>query len=401
MRSSLFSTLTICLLLNATIACNPHSKNETRNEIPDSPRPLYLGALDEKLSEIYSKEYESNFDPCDFKNRDRIFEVARALEEKRNEIESFVKSLPTSPNQELKNFGRFKLIDDTNNLAGENKWSTYNYAWTDVFSYYDQIKNSPIDKNWVSLNKFARGFVPNDEGRIINLRFGGLSRSAGPKFEAILIKVQNCINDESCIDPKLDDTQKTFLNTNLAFNYYNEILSSPTASQTDKRNILQRFFKRVKMENNYFEFHLNPIAKIEGNTLVIPMDLSILGETSTGFIEILEKAWNIDNDKNIKIKTQTRPTASYLLKLDDVIGGRAFVQYNDGGSMQLFNFSRLKTATHEFGHVIGLTDEYFTSWDTTKCSYVDEYNSGNLMSDSFTGKVLPEHWQLIKKTYWK
>lgn len=69
--------------------------------------------------------------------------------------------------------------------------------------------------------------------------------------------------------------------------------------------------------------------------------------------------------------------------------------------MQLFNFSRLKTAIHEFGHVIGLTDEYYTSWDTTKCSYVDEYNGGNLMSDSFTGKVLPEHWQLIKKTYWK
>jgi hypothetical protein len=131
------------------------------------------------------------------------------------------------------------------------------------------------------------------------------------------------------------------------------------------------------------------------------MDLSILGGAASRFIEIIEKAWNVDGEKTVRIEAKTRPAPSYLLNVSDILGGRAFVGHAEGGSMQLFNYSRLKTAAHEFGHVMGLKDEYYTTWNSSNCSYSDEGNAGNLMSDSFTGKVLPAHWQEIKKNYWK
>ncbi len=51
--------------------------------------------------------------------------------------------------------------------------------------------------------------------------------------------------------------------------------------------------------------------------------------------------------------------------------------------------------------LIGLRDEYFTTWNPDTCSYIQEYNLGNIMSDSGSGKILPEHWQAIKKNYWQ
>jgi hypothetical protein len=243
--------------------------------------------------------------------------------------------------------------------------------------------------------------VFDDEDRIVYSGFTGRSRTVGPKFEAILLKLKECMASETCIDPKLDADQKSFLNDNLAYNYYDHNLTSTQVSQEEKRKVLERFLNRIKRDNDVYQFYINPIARFEGNSLIIPMDVSVLGEAASKFIESIEKAWNIDNTYSVKIEAKNRPESSYLLNVDDVVGGRAFVMHSNGGSLQLFNMGRLKTATHEFGHVIGLPDEYYTTWDPSVCGYNNEYNAGNLMSDSSSGKVLPEHWQAIKKAYSK
>jgi hypothetical protein len=184
MQANLVYTVLIYLLVITTIACSParNRNKETPKPVTDAPRPLYLGDLDAKMGEIYSNENEVNFDPCDLKNRTRIFEVARVLEEKRLEIENFIMSSPAEPDQQYVDFGKIKFVDDTNAKVGDDKWLLDSYSWTDVFSYYDQIKTWPVDENWVYLNRFARAFVLNDQERILILGFGGFSRDAGPKL---------------------------------------------------------------------------------------------------------------------------------------------------------------------------------------------------------------------------
>ncbi|MGZ6442214.1 MAG: hypothetical protein ACXWRU_19310 [Pseudobdellovibrionaceae bacterium] len=392
----LFSVLASGLLILTMSACAP-SRGGTHS---DTDRPLFLGDLDKKINEIYSKENEINFDPCDFKSRDRISEVARTLEQKRGEIENLTKSQPTLPNENTMSFGKFIFINDVDIKPGEDKWQSDSYSWNDVISFYDKIKDRPVDKNWATLNRFVRGIVLNDENRIVYLGFGGLSRDAGPKLDAVQEKIQVCLLDTTCINPNLSLEQNSFLSTNRAFGYYIGVLESAQFSQTEKRTTLEKFLKRIKRENSKYAFQVNPVARVEGNTLVIPMDLSALSEAASHFIEILEKAWNVDGEKSVKIEEVNRPISSYLLKVQDIIGGRAFVSAGDGGTINIFNYGRLKTATHEFGHVIGLPDEYYTTWDSSKCGYSDTYNFGNLMSDSSGGAVLPAHWQRIKMNYW-
>lgn len=386
------------LVLLTMLACTS-SKGDGQNQ--DSPRPLFHGDLDKKLVEIYGEDNEINFDDCDFKNRERILEVARTLEQKRSEIETLTKSLTTSDSANYQEFGTFKLRNDLNKNNTDNRWVQEIFSWTDAISLYDLIKQTPVNKKWLFLNQFVRGLVPNDENRIVYLRFGGGSRTAGPTFEAIRDIVRACNESPDCTLPALSQGQRDFLETNKAFRYYLGVLDNDKKTFNNKREVLERLLTRLQYEYARYEFKKNPTARVEGNSLVIPMDLSILGpEGGVKFVNFLESKWNVDAEKKIRIEATNRPVPSFLLRVDEIIGGRAFVRYADGGIMQLYNYGRLRTALHEFGHVIGLTDKYYTTWNAAACSYQDEFNSADLMSDSSGGSVLPEHWQKIKEIYW-
>ena len=155
-----FTSILVALIaIQTLIACTPPNSESSS---ADSPRPMYLGDLDKKISEIYSKENETYFDPCDFINRSRIIELAKVLE------------------------------------------------------------------------------------------------------------------------------QKNFLNSNWLFNKFNKDLDEDNVSKTEKRELLNIYLKRIQRESSYFTFRINPQARVEGNTLVIPMDLSVLGETTTRFTELIE-----------------------------------------------------------------------------------------------------------------
>lgn len=130
------------------------------------------------------------------------------------------------------------------------------------------------------------------------------------------------------------------------------------------------------------------------------MDLSILEADDRSFINFVESNWNISIDYKIKIVSHKLPLPSYLLKIDTIPGGRAFVLHSLK-EMHLYNYGYDKTIIHEFGHVLGLRDNYYTYWDPLKCVYVDQFNPADLMSDSSQGTVLNEHWNAIKKAYWK
>ncbi len=106
------------------ISCNKSdNKNNDVPLRPNTPRPVYQGELDKKLSEIYSKDNEDYFEKCDFNNRNKIISLARVLEEKRDEIANFVKSNPPAIEYEYLEFGKFKFIDDLKKISNENEWN--------------------------------------------------------------------------------------------------------------------------------------------------------------------------------------------------------------------------------------------------------------------------------------
>ena len=69
--------------------------------------------------------------------------------------------------------------------------------------------------------------------------------------------------------------------------------------------------------------------------------------------------------------------------------------------VHLFPFTSTRAVAHEFGHVLGFKDHYYTMWNSDQCIYKVETNSGDLMSDSSSGSVTATEWSDIKKNYIK
>ncbi|MBS1971121.1 MAG: hypothetical protein JSU04_12480 [Bdellovibrionales bacterium] len=396
--SKALSILLVGSFLFTLAACQKSSDTPANNE---AVKPLYLGDLDKKMNEIYAQENEPRMDVCDLQWRPKILEIARVLEEKRKDIEALAKKKNSENNIVGTDFGSFKFIDDMSNPPGKDEWTTFTSSWSEIVRDYEIIKDNPQNPYWVNLNRKARGMVADDQSRISYGSFYGLTKDSGPVIIAIKEKLENCQKDLVCTNPGLTDDEWVYLKTNPIYKYYMGILDGSSASSAKKRDVLDRFLKRVQDDASSYGFFKNPVIRTEGKTLIIPLDLSDLGvEGAQKFAALIEKTWNIDSKYSLKVESVTGvEKSSYKILVDNELGGRAFVNWNKL-FMQLHNWGRFKTITHEFGHILGFYDNYYTTWSTDTCAYTFQSNSGDLMSDSTEGTVLARHWAKLKEIYW-
>ena len=77
---------------------------------------------------------------------------------------------------------------------------------------------------------------------------------------------------------------------------------------------------------------------------------------------------------------------------------RSFVNFNLK-EINLFPFTAVRTVAHEYGHVLGFDDHYYTVWNSEKCEYHAQYNEEDIMSDSETGDVTNLEWQTLLDKY--
>lgn len=367
----------------------------------DTAKPIFLGNLDQKVNEIYSADNEPRMDLCDTQWRPRILELSRVLEEKRKDIQELAQKRNSENKVVGTDFGSFKFIDDASEPGGKDEWTSFTSSWSEVLQYYEVIKDDPTNSYWVNINRMARSIVMDDESRIVYGNFYGLTKDSEPVITAIKNKIVACSDDSNCTRPDLTKSEENFLNENPLYDYYINYLRSSKHSYTEKRGLLSRFKARILVNADRYGYHKEELARVEGKTLVIPMDLSALGDDGAQkFIAINEKAWNIDPEYKIKIEfVKDKVTKAYHLDVDNEQGERAWVNWNDK-IMQLHNWGRTKTFTHEFGHVLGFKDKYYTTWNMRTCAYTFESNAGDLMSNSDEGAVLPRHWEKLKSIYW-
>jgi len=394
-----FVLFTFAILNTLMIAaCTPSGGGAGGNG--DSVRPLYLGDLDKKVNEIYSKENEARMDACDFQWRPKILEISRALEERRDKIAELARKQSASEGVALVNLGDFTFVNDIANPAGKDEWKNLLISWSRVANIYQLIKDKPEDPRWIRMNQLARSIVVDDNYRIINGAFYGLSHDSGPKIFAIQAKLVGCQKDAQCTNPDLSTEESNYLSSNPIYNYYINSLRGKKMSFEDKREVLNRFVIRINMNAARFGFSKESRLRVEGDTLVVPLDLSVFGEDGAKhFIEVIETAWNQDPQYKMRVELSNDPKLSYKVQMDPAVGNRAFVNRKDF-FMQLFERNSLKTIVHEFGHILGFNDYYFTTWNTTTCAYNYESNEGDVMSSSHDGAILPRHWEDLKKVYW-
>jgi len=389
----LFRPILLLSLLSGCTFLNNSSKN--RNQ---SDNKYFNGDLVTKINEIYSKENEDMYDSCDYKNKEKIFEIVLEINKKDDLIKkTFQEKSPELPTIKI---GKYTFLNYKNDKDPTNEWKTSQDSWNDIIAFYENAKKSDDPVSWARLNRWVRSIISDDEDRIKYGIFYGSTRNSEPILLKIKEKIEICLKNSECINIGFSIDEFTFLSKGRLYSRFLFLLNDKEYPINKKRNLIQKFLNWIDSDLDRYKFNINPIAKIEDKTLVIPIDISVFEADEASFIDIIETAWNLSAGNKIKLLSQKRPAPSFLLNIDDMPGGRAFVQFKNQ-SIQLFNFGRIKTMIHEFGHVLGLRDEYYTHWDLSTCSYIDEYNEANIMSGSSTGVVLPEHWEKLNLNYWK
>ncbi|WP_413288612.1 hypothetical protein [Bdellovibrio sp. HCB337] len=398
MKTSLLHVFAFVVLALSLSACTPSSSGNDGN----SPgKKSFQGDLTKKMDEIYGPENEPYFTDCDRQWKDKVKEMGSYLEANKSEIETvYKKYIDENPSNdtEMVSMGRFDFRKQKQETVGSDYWEESTYSWSDAYSIYQQAKSEAVGLKAVRLNGFVRGVIVDEENRVSYGENTGLNKDAGPIVKAIFEKVKLCYSNSDCTTPDLLDSEKNFLTQGAeSFYVYRLYYSSKSYTFTERRTYIEKLYKWVASYNRRYEFTPGDIIRTNGTELQVPMDLRAFGTAAAQFISYVESVWNNTAGFSIKIVPNHAEGSTYLVKVDDLVGGRAFVQ---GKKMQLYNYGALRALPHEFGHVLGFRDNYYTTWSSATCAYKDQSNAGDMMSQHMTGQVLPRHWEALKKYYW-
>lgn len=399
-RSSCGSLGLLVLCALSLFGCSK-SEDSSRGSGNENNR-AFEGNLEEKYGKIFSKENEVFFESCDFENRNHILEIAKELEKRRSEIVAFTKkakdSKDTASQRIEYNLNGFVFVEATSTAASQaNGWTTRTLSWKKIRDEYLQIKDQPVDQNWLWLDRVARGLAPDEESRLVDLDHQGVGRNSEVLIREILAKIEACKKEPTCVDPSFVEPEVQWIKNGSAHKYHLQCMQSSNKTAEEKRVCLTKLEKWIRYDFSRFEFRINPEIQARSNGITVPLRMNIFGNEASQFVSLIKKYWD-QYGFSISIENSSSDGRGFLIDVDQNIGARAFVSYKEK-RMQLHNFGSVQTAAHEFGHVLGLKDVYYTTFDRTKCEWQDEYDSSDLMSDSSKGKIQPYHWEKLKSVY--
>jgi len=397
MATDLLSKFLTGFLLLTMAACTPSGGGGN-----DSAKPQFLGDLDKAVSEIYGAKNEPYFEKCDLEWKDKALEVSHFLEAHREEINQFYSAnleIQGKDKYNLIKMGQYTFRELKKQVMGTDTWREDLSSWAVAYKAYQNIKDLPVDMNWVRLNTYVRGMIPDEEDRLTAGYNMGLSKDSGPLAQTVYEKVQACVDERTCTTPKLTGIEFRFLEQGIAHKWLiNRLLYTEKDSFEKRREYLNELSNLTYDDKSRYGFFPSSIATIKGKQIEIPMDLTIFGTEADLFIKYVESEWNNNGEYSVKIIPTKSPQPTYFVSADFLVGKRASVS---GKKMKLHQLDITRTFAHEFGHVLGFMDNYYTTWNPSTCVYTYQTNAGDMMSDHWKGQVLPRHWETIKKNYWK
>lgn len=386
----MFKVILLSVVFAFLTSCNSGGSSDNS---PEPGRKLFQGDLDKKASEIYGQDNQDYFYDCDKNQRQMVLEISAAVEANRANILTLQK-------QELSQSTDIQIIkmngyEFTDRVAREypDLWEEDRYSWSRLYFLYERIKNDPMNITWIDLNAEARSLILEDGDRINSASHPGFRRGEKDRILRVFEVINTCAQNSDCTSISLDAADEQWLREGVYHSYILNRLSSDDSLKS-KRKLIEFLAADIGYGASRHGFRVNQSIKVENGTLIVPLNLEVLGDDAHLFTERLEKTWNV---LGLSLKV-VNSTEGFTVKISNTPGERAYVSAYDR-LMQLFSPTRLTTIDHEFGHILGLRDTYYTSFDQKTCNYVDEYNRGDIMSMSARGKVLPAHIEKIKKAY--
>lgn len=391
----------VCLM--GLSACQ---KSDSGSSAGDSGKKQVTGSVYSAVSEVYSiPEEQGAYSPCDLEQKQMRLEIAQAIDSRSVEIlELRKKSSSTSGSWVVtKTQAGEILIEESNRPKEESQgWETDIYGWQHVENLYHEVKNQPVNAKWLQLDSLIRSIALDDKYRIIHWTNYQIGPNEVSKVQALNKIVAACLEDSNCLSLTVPEELKTFVSENYYYSLHMDRLEKATrAGPTEFRDRIKDFHDRTSSDemdraNPTFAFKHQTDAATK--TIFVRFTDSIFQGHHDLFNKYTQDVWSQFGLRVQILWDQAQSVFDHFSFLKVSAGQRASVNFRKK-LMKLPEITRAATISHEFGHVLGLGDEYYTVWASSKCQYTDYYDLGNIMSESGTGKVLPKHIEDLKKTY--
>jgi len=239
-----------------------------------------------------------------------------------------------------------------------------------------------------------------DYSRVINGSNLGLDHTNIPHLEALSRVVSKCQEDSSCLELQFDGQLSLTVNSVPIYRAIDQWFRSSAEPEKRRRGI-SIFNNRLKRDLEDHRFRPNSALKVVKNEATSELRLALDGEAfndeEKGIIEnFVQSIWKSEIAK-VTLDWGSASAVRDLFKVlfhPNELGKRANVNYSNR-TLNLYPGTRTRSIAHEFGHVLGFDDHYYTVWNPTDCAYVYEQNDHDLMSNSMSGEVTAEEWETL------
>lgn len=400
MHSRSASIIIICGFLFATLAlsgCGGKRAPVAADERHPVHPQIYEGSFVEALDQLYGNPYVT---PCEIDRKVRIYELARELDSRKAELDRVLETTSLVPpgyvQVRVDGFSMLETLPPSDSYP--DVWETETDSWDSFFATFSSIKGAGTPKQWADLRTLFGAGIMDD----LNRTKWGAGFATGPQDQATLTSIRDrlydCWKSGTCEPTALDDMKPW-----VEYQPQYKALLSAFANAKNKSaagDALNEFYDLVEDDLHfYFGFRKNKsIQKADASTAVLPVHAIELAKAAAHFSGYVQSNWS-GPGFNLKMDwAPERATDVYKLLLGKGPTGRAFVSYSKK-EINLFNNVRDKTIIHEFGHVLGFPDRYYTIWDGRKCEYTFHFNRSDIMSNSRTGAVKSSDFDKLKRAY--
>jgi hypothetical protein len=167
--------------------------------------------------------------------------------------------------------------------------------------------------------------------------------------------------------------------------------------------LLEKDFSRVIRKKSFLSpektehlFRIIPaVERISKNKFRVKLNPGEFSGAEKAIERLILKEWK-SHGYEVQIDWSNEPIAYRLVV--NFQSGRSFVNHATR-EMKIANFAFAKTVAHEFGHVLGFDDHYYSVWNEMNCYYTQQSRLGDLMSNSELGSVQKEHWDILAEAY--
>jgi hypothetical protein len=332
---------------------------------------------------------------CDRKHLPKALEIAQAVDARAEEIAAYFSTLPESPLFRRERLGPITVRVRKTSPSPKPGWQSVKFGWPTIEAEYAEALRNPIPENWAYLNTSVRSVLRNDESRVLDGYLYVLGHGDEPILEEIRNAILACKRPE-CARPSLSTQAERWLGRH---SLYQKYLAHSQPGDSTKAQVAWDAV-RVGIESDlewYREFNLYSGVRRLGNDYSVALDAGPFGEVKEQLANVIETIWASATSK-IKIAWRESSPDLFSVILGEGHGGRAYVSYRNL-KIVLYPDVRARTIAHEFGHVLGFPDYYYTLWHESTCTYEEQFREDDLMSDSGLGGVLPEEWRELDRRY--